>query len=410
MLRELLVELEEEGSTGEAEDAGLVREMAPSAIGRAVLLRLARLPEAAGRLAGAVAVLGDCDVRQAAALAGIEGEAAAGAADMMARAGILEAGPQLLFVHPLVRNAIHADLAPSERGAAHREAARLLADAGAEPERVAMHLLESGPAGDDAVVATLAEAAERALDRAAPEAAIRYLVRALAEPAGPRALPALIRMHAAAGVRIGDIALADDFGDDPFEALNTSPDDLLASAWPMAMWLFAAGRADEVPPLFDRAVALASERGDAELALRLEALHASSILLSPAQAYERYKRHADSLVPDSAAERLWLALQGWCGTFLGGDATATEGRRPGRGRQEDRLHQPPPPLSALRGQIPAAAVEAEPDRERHAPQADPHRRGGRAPVRVLLHRAGGLGDPGRLRVAPPPATGDPSGA
>jgi predicted ATPase len=82
MLRELLVELAAEGSTGAAAEAARVREVVPATIQRAVLARLARLPEEAHCLSRAVAVLGDdTDLGQAADLAGLERTAAAGAAD-----------------------------------------------------------------------------------------------------------------------------------------------------------------------------------------------------------------------------------------------------------------------------------------------------------------------------------------
>src|SRR5919204_689905 len=172
LLRELLLELRAEGRRGAAGDAGIVREMAPSTIARVVLLRLARLPAPARALARAVAVLGDdSELRLAAALADVDPAAAEGAADALAAAGILDAGARLGFVHPLVRNAVHADLPPRERSTAHGRAAGLLAARGAQPERVALHLLATAPAGDQDAVRTLAAAGHRALERAAPEAA-----------------------------------------------------------------------------------------------------------------------------------------------------------------------------------------------------------------------------------------------
>ena len=64
----------------------------------------------------------------------------------------------------------------------HARAARLLANAGAEPERVAAHLLRSPPAADPQAVATLRDAARRAGSRGASESAVAYLRRALEEP------------------------------------------------------------------------------------------------------------------------------------------------------------------------------------------------------------------------------------
>ena len=97
-------------------------------------------------------------------------------------ASILSPGRPLEFVHPLVRSAIYAELAPAARAQDHRRAAALLADDGAEPERIAAHLLAVDPAGDRWVVERLREAADKALGGGAPEAAVRYLARASAEP------------------------------------------------------------------------------------------------------------------------------------------------------------------------------------------------------------------------------------
>ena len=351
MLRELLVELRAEGSRGAAGDVPLVREMAPSSLGRAVLLRLARLPDPARRLARSVAVLGeDCDLLQAAALAEIDPDAAAGAADALAAAGILEAGPRVGFVHPLVRNAIHADLPPSERATAHGHAARLLEQAGAEPERVALHVLATAPADDPEVVQTLATAAQRALDRAAPEAAARYLQRALAESAAPPARPAILRMLITAAMRLGDSAVVEAVGGDPLAELSADPQTLTESAWELTMGMMATGRAEEVGPLVEQAVEVARERGDLDLALRLEGLLVSANRLSPAQARERFARHADAVVPDSAGERLWLALQSWWGTFLGEPAAelAEQARRAlADGRIFAEQPDAPPPSQAI---------------------------------------------------------------
>ena len=71
---------------------------------------------------------------------------------------------------------------PRARAQDHRRAAALLADDGAEPERIAAHLLAVDPAGDRWVVERLREAADKALAGGAPEAAVRYLARASAEP------------------------------------------------------------------------------------------------------------------------------------------------------------------------------------------------------------------------------------
>ena len=70
--------------------------------------------------------------------------------------------------------------ASSRSGTPGRRA--MLAAEGADPERVALHLLRTDPAADPETVAVLRAAAERALARGAPESAATFLRRALAEP------------------------------------------------------------------------------------------------------------------------------------------------------------------------------------------------------------------------------------
>jgi tetratricopeptide (TPR) repeat protein len=160
-----------------------VRELAARAGSRALSARLSRLAPDATSLAQAVAVLGDdVPLRQAAALAGLDEEAASRSLDDLARVDILRPRPPLAFVHPLIRAAVYDTLTLVERGDAHRRAARLLTAAQAEPERVAAHLLLVSPASDATVVDSLREAARSARTRGASENAVAYLRRALAEP------------------------------------------------------------------------------------------------------------------------------------------------------------------------------------------------------------------------------------
>ena len=160
-----------------------LRELEARAGSRTASLRLSRLPPEATRLAQAVAILGeDVDARQAAALADLEEEAASEAAVGLARVDVLRPQPPFGFVHPLIRAAVYGALTPAERDSGHARAARLLDAGGAEPERVAAHLLLAPRSGDPWVVAVLRQAARRAGSRGAAESAVAYLRRALAEP------------------------------------------------------------------------------------------------------------------------------------------------------------------------------------------------------------------------------------
>lgn len=168
-------------------------ELGPRTVRRSVVLRLARLPDSAGRLAQAVAVLGGrARLRDAATLAELDEREAAAAADALAAVEILRATLPLEFVHPIVRAAVYGELAPATRSLAHARAARMLMTDRADAEQVAAHLLASEPAREPWVAEHLRIAASTALSRGAPEAARVYLERALAEPLGSADRPTVL--------------------------------------------------------------------------------------------------------------------------------------------------------------------------------------------------------------------------
>jgi len=183
LLRELVHAIAAEGLIPIEANVVRLPELEARAGSRPVSLRLSMLPPEATALAQVVAVLGDdADPRYAAELAGLDEQTASEAAGALARVDVLRPQQPLGFVHPLIRAAVYESLTPLERDGAHARAAGLLAAGGAEPERVAAHLLRSPPAGNPQVVATLREAARRAGARGASESAVAYLRRALAEP------------------------------------------------------------------------------------------------------------------------------------------------------------------------------------------------------------------------------------
>ena len=210
LLRELVHAIADQGLPPIEANVAPLRELGARAGSRAVSLRLSRLPPEATALAQAVAILGDdADARQAAALAGLSAPAASVAADALVRADVLRSQPALSFVHPLVRAAVYESLTSLDRDAGHARAALLLADAGADPERVAAHLLRSPPAADAQTVATLRDVARRAAGRGAAESAVAYLRRALAEPPPSSERAELLLELGSAEVHVdGDSAIA----------------------------------------------------------------------------------------------------------------------------------------------------------------------------------------------------------
>jgi DNA-binding CsgD family transcriptional regulator len=229
LLRELVHAIAVEGLIPIEANVRRLRELEARAGSRPVSLRLSMLPQEATALAQAVAILGDdADPRHAAELAGLDEQNASEAAGALARVDVLKPEQPLGFVHPLVRAAVYESLSPLERERGHARAAGLLAADGAEPERVAAHLLRSPATGDPQVVTTLREAARRAASRGDSESAVAYLGRALAEPppAAERAEVLLQLGSAEVGVS-GDAAVehlqaARELIDDPIKRGETA--------------------------------------------------------------------------------------------------------------------------------------------------------------------------------------------
>src|SRR6266487_1875331 len=308
LVRELVLVIAAEGLAPTEANVPRLREFGARAGSRAVSLRLSRLAPEATTLAQAVAILGDdADPRQAAALAELEEQAAFEAVDALARVDVLRRQPPLVFVHPLIRAAVYETLTPLERDRGHARAARLLANAGAEPERVAAHLLRSPPAADSQVVATLREAAYRARARGASESAVAYLRRALAEPP-PDAERAelLLELGSAETLLSGDAAIehlqaAQALIEDPIRRAETA---LL-----LGRQLFLL-RGEESDAVYTQAL---EELGgaDAELERLLEAGLITNNLFSPSHhraAIERLERVRSRPADQTVGEKLLLSL------------------------------------------------------------------------------------------------------
>ena len=264
----MLVEaLSEGGITPTAEAARHVERFGARSVGRSVNLRLRRLPEHAGRLARALAVLEQGDLVQTARLAGLDAAEAAEAAELLVAAGILEAGRPMTFIHPMVRGGIYSALPAAERAQGHSHAARLLAEQPAMGERVAKHLLATEPASDSWVVERLAGAA-CAVKRGAPEAEAVFLRRALAEPPLPAERAALLL----------DLGMAEasvehaDWPEHLQSAVDTASNAAAAAeaALVLAHALSSAHRFGKAVEVLDRAAGALDAR-DSELALALEA-------------------------------------------------------------------------------------------------------------------------------------------
>ena len=189
LVRQLIAALREERVSAADAAASRLGRIGSRSVGRWALARLGGPGTPTDRLARAVAVLEEGDLPTAAALAELDLDAAAEAADALVASGILEAERPLRYAHPIVRSGIYAELSGAERASAHLRAAQLLAERDATDGRVAEHLLAVEPRGEAWIAARLVEAARSASKTGAPESAVVYLRRALAEPppAGERA-------------------------------------------------------------------------------------------------------------------------------------------------------------------------------------------------------------------------------
>jgi DNA-binding CsgD family transcriptional regulator len=269
-LRQLSAVLGAERGRPTAELARRVGSLDVPGVGRSVLVRLSRLGADCEDMARALAVLAPgSPLRVAAALAGLDRDRAQAAADALREVGLLAAEPALSFAHAIVREAVSAQVAPSRRAALHGEAARLLAAEGAPADRVASHLLSAEPYGEPWVVDALRAAAREALTRGAPEAAVSYLRRALAEPPPPAARPEVLldlgRAEALLPVAGDFDALREalDLAEDPQQRAEIA----LELAWALALVTRNAEIPGLLEPVLERAEGL-----DPVLLERVEAL------------------------------------------------------------------------------------------------------------------------------------------
>jgi DNA-binding CsgD family transcriptional regulator len=243
LLRELAVGLQADGIRPDEAAAVRVAGLGPRSIARAVTFRVARLGQAADRLARATAILGDgTQLRVAAALADVGLADGAAAADRLAEIGVFEPGTPLRFVHPIVRAAVHDDIPETERGVRHAVAARWLAAEGADLEVVCAHLLVCEPVGSAEAARQLRTAARRALRRGAPHSAVAYLRRALAENPAASTRGALLHELGRAEKMVRDPGAVRHLGD----ALDLTADQPQRSAIALDLvhTLFLAGQMD----------------------------------------------------------------------------------------------------------------------------------------------------------------------
>ena len=312
-LEALLREVKELNVPPDAREAIHVRHIGPGAVAQAVLLRLSGAPAAANALVRAVAVLGDGPgLAEAAGLAGLAEEQAASAADLLVALAIMRPGEGLEFAHPIVRQAVYADIGYRERGLAHARAAGILAAGGASAERVAAQLAQAEPAGEPGRVELLRRVAADALGRGAPAAAVTWLGRALVEPPPPADRAAVLLELGSAELRLAMPEAVDHLA--AAVEVISEPALLASSVRRLAEALTMSGQADRAVEAIEPVIETVAAR-DRELALLLEAELAGHAqegsLETRAAAASRLERHAglDGATPGERLVQAVLAFE-----------------------------------------------------------------------------------------------------
>ena len=202
---ELLRELHSRGASPSAAMRSQVAASVPERAGRIVLARLKRLGHDSIELARAVAILADhATLTDAAELALLPRRRAAAAAERLTVAGLLKGEDGLVFVHPLMRDAVESDMPREVISYWHARAADVLATHGRDPQVVAAHLMLTPASSSERTVGRLQVAARIAHNRAAPDAAITILRRALAEPPAEHQLRDVLFDLGSAESAVGD--------------------------------------------------------------------------------------------------------------------------------------------------------------------------------------------------------------
>ena len=321
LLGQLVSALRSDGVEPDASQVERVLDVGPRAVSRTVLMRLARLAPDTVQVARAVAVLGAAaDVSTVAAQTGLDVEAVVEATTALARAEILGAESPLGFVHPLVRDAIYQELSPGERELDHERAARLLAEAGAAPERVATHLLVLPPRADEWAARVLHDAGRSALAKGAVDSAVAYLRRALEEPPQPEQRTTIQFELGAAEALTNGPAAAEHLTAAYVDLRDPAARGVAANI--LGLTLLFTGAAEEGAALARAAAErLPAEMGDLRQAL--EAFELASLVFRSGdrEQYERLEAHRALPGPEAGlGERALAAVASLQWMYAGGPA------------------------------------------------------------------------------------------
>ncbi|WP_320672100.1 ATP-binding protein [Patulibacter defluvii] len=262
-------------------------------------------------VAEAVAVLGPgARIDDLAALAGRPVEAVATDLDGLTEVGLLsedDAG----FHHPILRSALYEAIGLRRRQQLHEEAARRFADRAAPASDVATHVLAARPGRLPWAREALVRAGQEDLLAGAPETAVRYLRRALAEDAAPAEDAVVHALLALAHWQTGDPVAAADAID---RAVADAPDDETRLRWAIERNTMMTSHADTIDAAFAAFAAVHEQvagRVSASAALAADAcLLANELLFRPTAVTAAVDRHR-TLEGREDGEQQMLSILAW---------------------------------------------------------------------------------------------------
>ncbi|MFE0911273.1 AAA family ATPase [Streptomyces sp. NPDC058812] len=261
-LIELAKEMSVRGLLPTASAVPRIRLLSPTSIAWDVRRSIGRLPEAAVTLAHATAVLDtDAAPQHSVDVAGLDDNRADEAAKYLRDAGLLRAGTPYAFRSSVARHVVYADMTTQQRHLAHRRAAASLHAADADSATVAEHICRTGPGVPPWAVRVLRSASSQAVRTGQPATAVRYLRRALAEPAPETSRAHLLAQLGSAELLARDRAAVGHLA----EAVHHSPEREVSRAVrsDLALALAATGRYAEAADVARQARGAAAERDDA---------------------------------------------------------------------------------------------------------------------------------------------------
>lgn len=241
------------------------------ALTHGILERITATTPHALQVAQAIVILGpDAAEHLVARVTGLAIEDVLEATEALHHARLLAVPPPLAFVHELVATAIESSIGARLRHVLRVSAADVLAEHGADVDRVAAHLLDTEPTDEPRHRAWLERAVELAWSRGAPRTAADYLHRLLKESLDPAQRASALHRLGQCGVEIGDTdATANLF---TAVSLTTCAEERLAVMNDLAKALILEGRLDEA---FRTLLEVSDSLGDdseGALELRAEAL------------------------------------------------------------------------------------------------------------------------------------------